>query len=322
MALSELRVRTGALNKESKTGRRMAFTISRLLMAGIFIYASVEKIADPVAFAKDVYNYQILPDAWINLTALVLPWLELFLGLGLLAAIWLPGAVFTLNGLLILFMAALIFNLARGLDINCGCFGSAGLGPSMSTGWYLLRDVVFLALGVFLFKAVLIDSTHLRRSAIWQTAVLVIVSAVVAITANSLRTHHLPLLGDFSAAARMTTATGERMDIPLLEARKLFASDKAVFIDARPRDEYLRAHIQGARSLPWHDVDLNFMAVTADLDFETPVITYCDGETCELSHDLALFLRDAGFLNTKVLVNGWSLWQQAGMPVETGLPPK
>ena len=40
------------------------------------------------------------------------------------------------------------------------------------------------------------------------------------------------------------------------------------------------------------------MTVTADLELTTPIVTYCDGETCELSHDLALFLRDAGFTNT------------------------
>lgn len=123
-------------------------------MAGIFIYASIDKIAHPAAFAKDVYNYQILPDALINLTALVLPWLELFLGLCLVAGIWLPGAVLVVNALLIAFLASLVFNLARGLDINCGCFSTGGDAPAMSTGWYLMRDAGFLAVGVFLFYAV------------------------------------------------------------------------------------------------------------------------------------------------------------------------
>jgi hypothetical protein len=132
-----------------------------LILAGIFIYASLDKIAHPVAFAKDVYNYQILPDALINLTALVLPWLELFLGLCLLAGIWLPGAVLTANGLLIVFLAALVFNLARGLDINCGCFSTGSEAPAMSAGWYLLRDAGFLAVGIFLFYAVFL--TELRR---------------------------------------------------------------------------------------------------------------------------------------------------------------
>jgi hypothetical protein len=130
---------------------RLARIVARLILAGIFIYASLDKIAHPAAFAKDVYNYQILPDALINLTALVLPWLELFLGLCLLSGIWLPGAVLTANWLLIVFLAAFVFNLARGLDINCGCFSTGSDAPTMSAGFYLLRDAGFFAVGVFLF---------------------------------------------------------------------------------------------------------------------------------------------------------------------------
>jgi rhodanese-related sulfurtransferase len=57
------------------------------------------------------------------------------------------------------------------------------------------------------------------------------------------------------------------------------------------------------------------------LEPENPIVTYCDGETCELSHNLALFLREAGFVNTRVLVDGWKLWQQSGGPVESGAQP-
>ena len=303
---------------------RFAVLAARLLMAGIFIYASIDKIAHPAAFAKDVYNYQILPDALINLTALVLPWLELLLGLCLLTGIWLPGAVLTVNGLLLVFLAALVFNLARGLDVNCGCFGAGGLGPSMSTGGYLLRDMAFLALGGFLFFSVF--RNRFRGTKIgWSRAdlqilALLALSVAAASAVNALRTNRLPLVGDWSPAGRITTTSGERMDISLFEAQKLFANDEAVFIDARPMEDYLQGHIRGARSLPRQELDLKFIDVTKDLDLETPVITYCDGETCELSHDLALFLRDAGFQNTRVLVNGWSLWRLAGMPVESGMP--
>jgi hypothetical protein len=145
---------------------RLARIVARLTLAGIFIYASLDKIAHPAAFAKDVYNYQILPDALINLTALVLPWLELFLGLCLLAGIWLPGAVLTANGLLVVFLAALVFNLARGLDINCGCFSTGSEAPTMSAGWYLLRDMGFFAVGVFLFYAVFLHRWRERPPSI------------------------------------------------------------------------------------------------------------------------------------------------------------
>ena len=159
------------------------------------------------------------------------------------------------------------------------------------------------------------------RRAAWQVTALVCLSAVAALAVNAMRADRLPLVGDWSAAARITTATGERVDISLTEAQKLFSSNTGVFIDARPAEDYSRGHIQGARSLPWNDVDQKFIDVTQDMELETPIITYCDGETCELSHNLSLFLRDAGFLNTRVLVNGWKLWQQSGLPVTSGTPP-
>ena len=141
---------------------RVAHGAARLIMAGIFIYASIDKIAHPAAFAKDVYNYQILPDALVNLTALVLPWLELVLGLCLLAGVWMPGAVLSANGLLLVFLAALLFNMARGLDVNCGCFSTGSAAPTISTGWYVLRDVLFLAVGVFLFCGIFLRRRRLN----------------------------------------------------------------------------------------------------------------------------------------------------------------
>jgi 3-mercaptopyruvate sulfurtransferase SseA len=47
------------------------------------------------------------------------------------------------------------------------------------------------------------------------------------------------------------------------------------------------------------------------------VITYCDGDSCNLSKDLALFMENLGFSKVLVLVNGWTLWQDAGLPIET-----
>lgn len=165
------------------------------------------------------------------------------------------------------------------------------------------------------------ESKDIWGRAARQILTLVILSAIAAVAVNALRPDRLPLVGDWSVAARITTSTGERMDISLNEAEKLFFTGAAVFIDARSEEDYARGHIQNARCLPWQEVDLRFMSVTEALDLEMPIVTYCDGEKCELSHNLALFLRDAGFLNTRVLVNGWTLWQQAGLPMESGMPP-
>src|SRR5512134_1048086 len=120
---------------------RMAILLCRLFLGGIFAYASFDKILHPVAFAEIVYNYQALPDLLVNLAALLLPWIELLVGVSLILGIWLPGAVLIGNLLLMVFFGTLLFNMARGLDIDCGCF-TASIGPSSGgrMSWYLFRD--------------------------------------------------------------------------------------------------------------------------------------------------------------------------------------
>jgi uncharacterized membrane protein YphA (DoxX/SURF4 family) len=129
--------------------------LARLFLGGVFLYACADKILHPSEFARAVYNYQILPDQLVNLTALILPWLELVLGLCLIAGFWLPGAVFWSNGLLWAFFVALVFNTARGLDVHCGCFSSkpdpAGSAPA---AWYLARDSFFLLCAGYLLVTV------------------------------------------------------------------------------------------------------------------------------------------------------------------------
>jgi len=117
----------------------------RVFLGAVFLFACADKILHPADFARAVYNYQILPDPLINLTALILPWLELVLGFCLIAGWWLPGALLWSNGLLWVFFLALVFNTMRGLDVHCGCFAStpdpAGVAP---VAWYLVRDSFFL----------------------------------------------------------------------------------------------------------------------------------------------------------------------------------
>ncbi|MGM0452943.1 MAG: MauE/DoxX family redox-associated membrane protein [Thermodesulfobacteriota bacterium] len=129
------------------------FTILvRLVLGGIFLYAGVPKIFDPAGFAETISLYQILPAPWIHPVAIVLPWLETLLGACLIFGIWLPGAVVMVNLLLFAFTGALVFNYARGLNIDCGCF--TGNSTDSITLLTLLRDLVFVCMSVFLFFAV------------------------------------------------------------------------------------------------------------------------------------------------------------------------
>ncbi|MCK4385442.1 MAG: DoxX family membrane protein [candidate division Zixibacteria bacterium] len=60
----------------------------RLILGGIFIYASPDKITHPEQFAKIVYNYNILPHSLINIFAIIMPWMELICGFFLITRIF------------------------------------------------------------------------------------------------------------------------------------------------------------------------------------------------------------------------------------------
>jgi len=157
---------------------------------------------------------------------------------------------------------------------------------------------------------------QLFLQSIWQFVAIFALTVFLGFSINQFRDSRLPLFGDWSVEARLTTPSGIQLNLSLIEAKNLFMQKKCIFIDARPKDDYERGHIRGARSLPWHEVDQRFMEVTKDISLETPIITYCDGKTCDLNHKLANFLIEMGFKNVKVLVNGWTKWQNADLPID------
>jgi hypothetical protein len=142
---------------QNVSGFQLSFSFfARILLGMVFIFASIDKMLHPAAFAQNIYAYQLLPESWISALAVTLPWLEVVLGCLLITGVWLPGAVTLVNLLLVTFFAALAFNMARGLDVDCGCFST---GPkSQGAMWtYLLRDLIFLLISGYLFFQVVVD---------------------------------------------------------------------------------------------------------------------------------------------------------------------
>lgn len=123
----------------------------RLFLGGIFLYASWDKVLNPEAFATSIRNYQILPEPLVHLAALILPWLELFVAACLLGGFWLPGAVFWVNALMLVFTLSLALNMVRGINVSCGCFSTETELVGTAQMWgYLIRDLVFLGAGGWL----------------------------------------------------------------------------------------------------------------------------------------------------------------------------
>lgn len=117
---------------------------ARLLIGGLFVYASVHKLFDPADFAAAIRNYQLLPAALSNLAAMSLPWVEItagvFLMLGILTR---PSALIT-TVMMSVFLAAIIFAFATGLDIDCGCFTSAASSSGRIGVYHIVRDSFLL----------------------------------------------------------------------------------------------------------------------------------------------------------------------------------
>ena len=134
------------------TRQRVIILAARLFLGGVFVFASIDKILHPAAFAEAVYNYQVLRDSLINLVAIFLPWLEMVLGSLLIIGVWLPGSVIVSNLLLLTFIGVLIYNTSRGLDIHCGCFSTEPSEDPLSV-WTIARDAFFLVPAVYLLFA-------------------------------------------------------------------------------------------------------------------------------------------------------------------------
>jgi len=125
--------------------------LCRLVLGGVFIYASLDKIANPAEFAKAIGNYHVLPFGLENLLALFLPWLELITGILLIAGIMVDGATILIISMNIVFIFAISQALARGISIECGCFSVSTEGGSNIGFQTILRDFVYLIMAFIIF---------------------------------------------------------------------------------------------------------------------------------------------------------------------------
>ena len=122
----------------------------RIFLGFIFILAAITKVTDPIGFSQSIYNYKLMPDITINFLAIAFPWIELVAGLLIIFGISVKENAAILSGLLIVFIIAISISLARGLNIDCGCFGTVG-GTKVGLQ-KILENFGLLVLGLILIK--------------------------------------------------------------------------------------------------------------------------------------------------------------------------
>lgn len=131
--------------------KRAAILSIRILLGGLFLAAGLSKVGQPLQTLATVYSYQIvLPDWVANTVAHTLPWMEILLGLGLLAGLWWPITLGWTAAVLIMFTALTAQAWWRELPIDCGCIDLSALHPALAAlstpGGATLRNLGLLML--------------------------------------------------------------------------------------------------------------------------------------------------------------------------------
>jgi len=151
------------LGLKSFLENRYIVLAARIVLGFIFVVASIDKIADPNAFAVSVGYYKLVGSSLSLFIATVLPWVELLCGLGLIFSVKLRGSSLLVLLMLVIFTAGVISGIVRGLDISCGCFTS---DPTVDKiGWMKVMEncgLILLSIVVLFSKSVRfsIDRLH------------------------------------------------------------------------------------------------------------------------------------------------------------------
>jgi uncharacterized membrane protein YphA (DoxX/SURF4 family) len=129
-------------------------TAVRLLLGGVFVVAGFLKLPDPDAAVRAVRAYRLLPEVLVAPVAFGLPVLEVAVGLALLAGVFVRTAAIGAAVLLVVFLVGVGSAWARGLQIDCGCFGDGGAVAAGETAYpqEVLRDVGLLVAALALAR--------------------------------------------------------------------------------------------------------------------------------------------------------------------------
>lgn len=130
--------------KTDSTPRDLILLTCRFLAGGAFLLAAFGKIIEPTNLMLSMNSFGLVPEFIVPFASYIMPWLELVVGLLLFYGFMSRGAAAWAAILYLIFTIAIISVIARGMSVDCGCFG-AMLGGG-NVGWHSVgRNLVFLA---------------------------------------------------------------------------------------------------------------------------------------------------------------------------------
>ena len=159
--------------------------------------------------------------------------------------------------------------------------------------------------------------------------IIILAATVIGIVYNLVSSKGIGLVGSWSpqilegniVVPPSYDKTSDSPPISLVEAMSLYNSPNTIFIDARPKEDYLKGHIKGALNLYMEEYDTWAPKVLPNVPKEATIVTYCGADECELSLFLARNMTFDGYKNMKIFFGGWEEWVKAGLPTSVGENP-
>ena len=110
------------------------------------------KLFRPEDFAKAILRYEFLPIYFVNIMAIVMPWVEFFTGVLLITGIFKKATSLLASISLVVFIIALTSAFARGLDISCGCFSLEETSSKGDIIYRIIQDIFMLTGAIIVYK--------------------------------------------------------------------------------------------------------------------------------------------------------------------------
>jgi len=150
------------------------------------------------------------------------------------------------------------------------------------------------------------------RKALW----LILTAVLLAMVVNLVHPKRIPWVENWGGRTEAQAVAEQMPLIQLSDMLTFLRNGSRLFVDARPAEEYARAHLPGAVSLPFQTLGKYPAVVAQVLASDKPPVLYCTGPECDDSLLLAIHLRKLGRKDVSVFIGGIKLWQSELLSTE------